>query len=69
MQLSISYNKRRAARFVLARNLGAYVEESAMTNAKPADTSHALALRDEVERVISLVDLPQLHFTAAQQQT
>jgi len=71
MQLSISYNKLKAARFVLARNLGAYIEGSAMTNEKPADTSHALALSDEVERAISffampeLVDLPQRHFTAA----
>ena len=75
MQLSISYNKLIAARFVLARNLEAYVKGSAMTNKKPADTSHALALNNEVEQVISLfampelVDLPQRHFTAAQRQT
>src|SRR5436305_13301040 len=52
MQLSISY-KLKAARFVLARNLTAYVNGSAMTNEKSADTSHALALSAEVERVIS----------------
>jgi hypothetical protein len=58
MQLSISY-KLKAARFVLARNLTAYIKGSAMTNEKSADKSHALALSNESIAEICLAYLLQ----------